>query len=380
MARNMVAGGGMSGLVTAMRAIAVAALLAALGAAVLAIAGAPAFAQGWQLPWETRDRRPAPIPREPVYRAPPQPAAPPIMSPQSARPYAAPGTGASTSICLQLEQRLAAEANRGRMPGTAERTQQIVTDLRNAERDFAQAQSQLERNDCWEYFLFQKSLRRSRACYDYNRRSEEAQMRIRELEAQRQQTTASGSRSYADEIIRELARNNCGATYSQEARRREQQFNPFASLWQDEDSGRGTGNTFGGLPFATYRTLCVRLCDGYYFPVSFSTLPTHFPRDAEICQSKCAAPAELFYYQNPGGAVEQMVSQRSSTAYTSLRTAFKYRKEYVKGCSCKVAEYAPDQLPPGTPQRAEAPATGGSSWSTVTTGTLAPPAQGRTNR
>ena len=80
---------------------------------------------------------------------------------------------------------------------------------------------------------------------------------------------------------------------------------------------RGPATQFGNLPFATYRTLCVRLCDGYYFPVSFSTLPNHFQRDAEQCQSQCAAPAELYYHQNPGGAVEQMVSVASQQPYTT---------------------------------------------------------------
>jgi hypothetical protein len=158
-----------------------------------------------------------------------------------------------------------------------------------------------------------------------------------------------------DEIIRELARNNCGATYQQEARRRGDS-NPFSSLWQDEDSGPGARpptNQFGALPYATYRTLCVRLCDGYYFPVSFATLPNHFPRDAEVCQSKCAAPAELYYHQNPGGAVEQMVSVTDQKPYTSLRNAFRHRKEYVRDCSCKQAEYKPSAEP--TERKAEAP-------------------------
>lgn len=351
--------------------------------------GAPALAQGWQLPWETREqRRPPPTPREPVFRplpdAPPQP--PPFGLPPASRPSgpaapAGPNYSSSGSICLQLEQRLALEANRGRTPGAADRMPQIVGELRNTERELSQVQGLLERNDCWEYFLFQKSLRRTRMCYDLNRRAEDAQQKLRTLDAQRQQYSATGTRSYQDEIIRELARNNCGAGYAQEARRRDQQSNPFSSLWQDEDGSRGAGNTFGGLPFATYRTLCVRLCDGYYFPVSFSTLPTHFPRDAEICQSKCAAPAELFYYQNPGGAIEQMVSQRSSQPYVGLKTAFKYRKEFIKGCSCKVAEYAPDQLPQSQPggRRADGPAApANSAWSTntITTGTVGPAGTG----
>ena len=100
---------------------------------------------------------------------------------------------------------------------------------------------------------------------------------------------------------------------------------------EESDAPRGHPNQFGNLPFATYRTLCVRLCDGYYFPVSFSTLPNHFQRDAELCQSQCAAPAELYYHQNPGGAVEQMVSAGSQQPYTSLKSAWRYRKEFVTG-------------------------------------------------
>jgi hypothetical protein len=31
----------------------------------------------------------------------------------------------------------------------------------------------------------------------------------------------------------------------------------------------------------TYRTVCVRLCDGFYFPISFSTYRSHFKKDAQ---------------------------------------------------------------------------------------------------
>ena len=85
----------------------------------------------------------------------------------------------------------------------------------------------------------------------------------------------------------------------------------------------------------------MRLCDGYFFPVSFSTLPSHFEQDAAACQSKCAAPVELYYYQNPGAAVDQSVALHTQEPYTSLKTAFRYRKELVQGCSCKEAEYTP---------------------------------------
>jgi Protein of unknown function (DUF2865) len=323
------------------------ALAGALTCAAFAVPPDRVQAQGWGWPWEKQQQ--APVPRDPVYRP---PATAPVPAPGgygAPPPQAAPGgvRGASNPICLQLEQRLAQEANRGSQ--TRDLLPKIEADIRAADKIVQLGQAQLERKECFDYFLFSKTLKRSAVCIDLNSQVEAGRRRIGELDAQRQQIISSGGRSYQDDIIRELARNNCGATYQQEANRR----GPFSPLWQDEDSNNNGNGQFGNLPFATYRTVCVRLCDGYYFPVSFSTLPTHFDRDADVCQSKCAAPAELFYHQNPGGGMVDAVSMKTKQAYKSLRTAFRYQKEYVQGCSCKQAEYVPGTQPPE--RRAEVP-------------------------
>jgi hypothetical protein len=314
--------------------------LAGALAVLSVVAAVPALAQGWPWDWSWGEPSPPPMPREPIYRGPPQSTQP------YRQPYPQEGGGRS-GLCLQLEQQLAQEANRGSQ--SRELLPKLEADIRQVERTYRSGQVQLERMECFEYFLFSKSLRRTRQCVDLNRQVEHAKHQLAELEAQSRQIISSSGRSYQDDIIRELARNNCGASYQQHAATR----NPFSSIWQDEDSGFSDGGRFGHLPFATYRTVCVRLCDGYYFPVSFSTLPNHFDRDAEVCQSQCAAPAELFYYQNPGGAMEQAVSHSTREPYTSLKTAFRHRKEYVKGCSCKQTEYVPEAA--STERRAEAP-------------------------
>jgi hypothetical protein len=328
--------------------------LGGLIAAVTLAAAVPALAQGWPWNWGKGWGEP-PAPREPVYRPPPGAAPPPYPQghppPGSLQQGYPPATAGNRSpICLQLEQRLAQEANRGSQ--WREVLPRLEGDLRQAERNIQSAQSQLDRMECYEYFLFSKTLRRTRQCVDLADQADSAKRRVSELESQRQQLMASGGRSYQEDIVRELARNNCGATYQQQAR----QYSPFSSIWQDEDDGGAYGSQFGNLPSGTFRTVCVRLCDGYFFPVSFSTLPNHFDRDADVCQSKCAAPAELFYHPNPGGGLEQAVSHKTRQPYTALKSAFRYRKEYVQGCSCKQAEYVP-QPPPAAPtdRRAEAP-------------------------
>lgn len=307
-----------------------------LGAAVIATAGPSLFvngasAQSW-LPWTTREepRRPQP-PRQP-----------PPRNDQFQKPYNnnAQGYGVGKApICLQLEQRLAQDAQRqANSQGTIQNLKNAYNEALRTQR---RAERELDRQNCYETFLFTRSLRPSQVCRRFDTEARQSGRRVEELSLVLRDVRSGGNQERRDEIVRALARNNCGESYQRDARRRD----PLSNLWQDNDGdgARGPGNLFGGLPFATYRTVCVRLCDGYYFPVSFSTLPNHFQRDTEACRSKCAAPTELYFHQNPGGSVDQMVSQSSQQPYTSLRTAFRYRKEYVAGCSCKETEYVPQQ-------------------------------------
>jgi len=84
----------------------------------------------------------------------------------------------------------------------------------------------------------------------------------------------------------------------------------------------------------TYRTMCVRLCDGYYFPINFSATRDRLAHDAKTCENSCGGQARLFVYRNPGADVEDMVDLRGQP-YQQLSTAFLYRTKYVPECRCK---------------------------------------------
>jgi Protein of unknown function (DUF2865) len=92
-------------------------------------------------------------------------------------------------------------------------------------------------------------------------------------------------------------------------------------------------------PSSSYRTLCVRLCDGFYYPVSYATRPGSFADEDKQCQSTCSAPAKLFYHANPGEAVEQMVAL-DGERYADLPNALRYRTEYVENCRCRPAPWS----------------------------------------
>ncbi len=93
----------------------------------------------------------------------------------------------------------------------------------------------------------------------------------------------------------------------------------------------------------TYRTMCVRLCDGYYWPMSFATTKNRLKHDLRRCQSSCEAPVKLFYYPNPGGDIEQMRDLKGRR-YVKLANAFRYRKELVQGCRCKPEPWSKEAL------------------------------------
>jgi len=89
----------------------------------------------------------------------------------------------------------------------------------------------------------------------------------------------------------------------------------------------------------TYRTVCVRLCDGYYFPVSFSTTRDRLDDDERACSSRCNAPTKLYFYSAEDGSPETMVD-RQGRKYADLNTAFVYRTTYDKSCQCRAQPWS----------------------------------------
>lgn len=94
---------------------------------------------------------------------------------------------------------------------------------------------------------------------------------------------------------------------------------------------------------SSYRTLCVRLCDGYYFPISSATGGGGLSRDADACSASCGSEARLFYYPNAGGDIDSMVDL-TGMAYSSLPNAYKYRKALVPECRCRPQPWSETEL------------------------------------
>jgi len=132
-------------------------------------------------------------------------------------------------------------------------------------------------------------------------------------------------------------------------------------------SGYGTDGQpdSGGFEedYGTYRTLCVRLCDGFYFPISDGVRRERFYGDSHQCAQRCDGEARLFYYSTAGGGAETAVDL-TGRRYVDLPNAFRYRKALVDGCTCKPAPWSAQEAArhegyaaEAAQRRAEGPAT-----------------------
>lgn len=152
-------------------------------------------------------------------------------------------------------------------------------------------------------------------------------------------------------ILQEMSRFNCGGgsrgrvfdrngeiVAGRGGRQRGNLFDQLFDSLADSFDGEGglRGDEFDGYgSYHTVRTLCVRKSDGFYWPISYSTLTDYLQNDLDACRQQCPTlDVDLYYYDNPGQEVEQMINTYGEP-YTALPNAFRFRTEIDKTASCK---------------------------------------------
>lgn len=247
---------------------------------------------------------------------------------------------AQNMVCVDLEARLL-QLERNAGAGSANAARQYDTPIAQQRNELDRASAEARRAGCTGgFFIFQRQP---------EAKCGRLMATIKQMQGNLQRLMAARGRYDNDpftlarergEVLRELSFNRCGPTYASNEVQ-QQGGGLFASLFGPrirtfgED---GFSNGYGDL--GTYRTLCVRTCDGFYFPISFSTVPGQFSTDADTCAAMCpGAEAVLYTHRNPGEDSSQMVSL-SGEPYSALPTAFRFRTEYDKACTCRGAATA----------------------------------------
>jgi Protein of unknown function (DUF2865) len=258
---------------------------------------------------------------------------PPSYPRPSYPPPSASSEPASNPVCVRLESQLATIDRSAASSARADQIKRAEDAIAKQQADLDRTIAHAHRVGCEGQGFFALFSGLSPQCApltsQIQQRRGNLDRMMSDLEAIKSGSTDQEGQRRA--LIGQLAQNNCGAQYSAAA----SAAGPRGFF--DALFGGGTIVNPGGdgAPSGTYQTVCVRTCDGYYFPISYSTVPSRFADDQRACQRLCpAAEAVLYTYRNPGEDVGQAVSV-SGQPYTALPNAFRYRKELVSSCSCR---------------------------------------------
>ena len=243
-------------------------------------------------------------------------------------------------MCPRLEAQLASIDRGGGDPAKEEQIRRYQDAAAKQQSELDRVTSQAKRMGCDSSGFFSLFSGQSAQCGPVNNQ-------IQQMRANLEQITTSLERlrggfggaerdSQRRSVLAALAQNNCGPQYANAAR------GPgsfLESLFGNNNNNSNPMTPGGDLgpQSGTYRTVCVRTCDGFYFPISFATVPARFPDDERTCKNLCpAAEASLFSYRNPGEDMNQAVSINGQP-YSSSPNAFRYRQEFNPSCACKAA-------------------------------------------
>ena len=257
-----------------------------------------------------------------------------------------PQSSASNPMCVRLEGQLATiDRGGGGDPARADQLRRYEEAASKQQNELDRVTAQAKRMGCDSSGFFSLFNGQSAQCGPVNTQIQQMRGNLDQitgnLERLRVGTPGSSDRdSQRRSVLLALAQNNCGPQYAAAAR----------AAPTPNGAGAFLNNLFGNnesspdapppggmspVPSGTYRTVCVRTCDGFFFPISFATIPARFGDDERTCKSLCpASDASLFTYRNPGEDMNAAVSV-SGQSYTSSPNAFKYRTEFNPSCSCK---------------------------------------------
>ncbi|MBX3578129.1 MAG: DUF2865 domain-containing protein [Rhizobiaceae bacterium] len=251
-------------------------------------------------------------------------------------------TSAASRVCRQLEAQLAG-ATGG--TGSAAQVRKYDRAIERQREQLSKARANARRAGC-TFTLFGRD-----RCSAINAQIERMETNLDSLQGTRSRLSGGGtSRSERARILASIEANGCRDSETVVASRRlppaltargRDGVSLFDQLRRDGDTTETTlmeqaDGVYG--PAGSYRTMCVRTCDGYFFPMSARSSGRDFGRDLQNCEAMCPGTEMQLYYQGANAEnSDEMVSAASGEAYMSLPTAYQYKQVGVDrpaGCGC----------------------------------------------
>ncbi len=248
-----------------------------------------------------------------------------------------PSPGAAANpMCPRLEAQLATIDHGGGDPAKDEQIRRYQDAASRQQAELDRLTLQAKRMGCDSSGFFSLFNGQSAQCGPVNNQIQQMRSNLDQITTSLERLR-SGGLGGADRdnqrrsVLLALAQNNCGPQYANAV----QGSGNFLNNLFGNNNSPGQPPADLGPQSGTYRTVCVRSCDGAYFPISFATVPGRFPDDEKTCKALCpAAEANLYAYRNPGEDMNQAVSI-SGQPYSTSPNAFRFRQEFNPSCSCK---------------------------------------------
>ena len=252
-----------------------------------------------------------------------------------------PSQGAAANpMCARLEAQLGTIDRGGVDPAKDEQIRRYQDAASKQQAELDRVTLQAKRMGCDSSGFFSLFNGQSAQCGPVNNQIQQMRANLDQITTSLERLRGGGFGGSEREnqrrsVLVALAQNNCGPQYANAVQQGPANF--LNNLFGNNNNSPGPPPGDVGPPSGTYRTVCVRSCDGAYFPISFATVPARFPDDERTCKALCpAAEANLYAYRNPGEDMNQAVSI-SGQPYSSSPNAFRFRQEFNPSCACKAA-------------------------------------------
>jgi uncharacterized protein DUF2865 len=254
---------------------------------------------------------------------------------------APPSPGAAANpMCPRLEAQLATIDRGGGDPAKDEQIHRYQDAAAKQQAELDRITLQAKRMGCDSSGFFSLFNGQSAQCGPVNNQIQQMRANLDQITTSLERLRSGGlggseRESQRRSVLLALAQNNCGAQYANALQQQQGPGSFLNNLFGNNSPSAPPGDV--GPQSGTYRTVCVRSCDGGYFPISFATVPGRFPDDEKTCKALCpATEANLYAYRNPGEDMNQAVSV-GGQPYTSSPNAFRFRQEFNPSCACKAA-------------------------------------------
>jgi len=269
---------------------------------------------------------------------------------------------AASRMCRQLEAELAATRGGGGGPGLIRKYDDAIARQRE---QISKARGRASDANCG-FTLFSHNVSQ---CAAINASIQRMNANLDTLQAKRERLAGGGTPRDRSRILAALDANGC-----------RDEIAPRRAPVQGADRDNGNGNLFEQLfgrgqetepldvPDASevpsddssvrnirrmmkqpdgmdlprlkgeFRTVCVRTCDGYFFPMSNAASVGDFERDQKNCESSCpGTEMQVFYTRGMDDDAGAMISSATGRHYSELPTAFLYKNASFprpSACGC----------------------------------------------